>query len=68
MLKELGLPYLTWHHLRYNAGSYLLSENVPIPAISKILGHANPAITIYDLDLDGLRRLFSRFIHLSLNS
>ena len=46
MLKELGLPYLTWHHLRYNAGSYLLSEHVPIPTVSKILGHANPAITM----------------------
>ena len=46
MLKELGLPHLTWHHLRHNAGSYLLSENVPITAVSKILGHANPAITM----------------------
>jgi site-specific recombinase XerD len=46
LLKELGLPHLTWHHLRHNAGSYLLSENVPITAVSKILGHANPAITM----------------------
>ena len=34
LLKELGLPHLTWHHLRHNAGSYLLSENVPITAVS----------------------------------
>ena len=46
LLKEAGLPHLTWHHLRHNAGSYLLSENVPITAVSKILGHANPAITM----------------------
>jgi integrase len=46
LLKESGLPHLTWHHLRHNAGSYLLSENVPITAVSKILGHANPAITM----------------------
>ena len=46
MLKEAGLPHLTWHHLRHNAGSYLLSENVPITAVSKILGHSNPAITM----------------------
>ena len=46
MLKEAGLPHFTWHHLRHNAGSYLLSENVPITAVSKILGHANPAITM----------------------
>ena len=46
MLEEAGLPHLTWHHLRHNAGSYLLSENVPITAVSKILGHANPAVTM----------------------
>jgi len=46
LLKEAGLAHLTWHHLRHNAGSYLLSENVPITAVSKILGHANPAITM----------------------
>jgi len=46
MLEEAGLPHLTWHHLRHNAGSYLLSENVPITAVSKILGHSNPAITM----------------------
>jgi len=46
LLKEAELPHLTWHHLRHNAGSYLLSENVPITAVSKILGHANPAVTM----------------------
>lgn len=46
MLKAAGLPRLSWHHLRHNCGSYLLSENVPITMVSKILGHANPAITM----------------------
>ena len=46
MLVDAGIPRLTWHHLRYNCGSYLLSENVPITMVSKILGHANPAITM----------------------
>ena len=46
LLNEAGLPQLTWHHLRHNCGSYLLSENVPITMVSKILGHANPAITM----------------------
>ena len=46
LLKEAGLPHQIWHHLRHYAGSYLLSENVPITAVSKILGHANPAITM----------------------
>jgi integrase len=46
ILEEAGLPHLTWHHLHYNAESYLLSEHVPITAVSKILGHANPATTL----------------------
>ena len=46
LLKEARLRHLTWHHLRYNAGSYLLSEHVPITVVSKILGHANPAVTM----------------------
>ena len=46
LLNEAGLPQLTWHHLRHNAGSYLLSESVPYTAVSKILGHANPSVTM----------------------
>ena len=67
LLKEAGLPHLTWHHLRYNAGSYLLSENVPITAVSKILGHANPAITMsiyaHELreDLEQVREAMAKF-------
>ena len=67
LLKELGLPHLTWHHLRHNAGSYLLSENVPITAVSKILGHANPAITMgiyaHELreDLEQVRMAMAKF-------
>jgi integrase len=37
---------LTFHDLRHNCGSYLLSEHVPITMVSKILGHANVAITL----------------------
>tara|TARA_B100002003_G_scaffold77448_1_gene72432 strand:- start:108 stop:458 length:351 start_codon:yes stop_codon:yes gene_type:complete len=67
LLKELGLPHLTWHHLRHNAGSYLLSENVPITQVSKILGHANPAITMgiyaHELreDLEQVREAMAKF-------
>ena len=67
LLKEIGLPHLTWHHLRHNAGSYLLSENVPITAVSKILGHANPAITMgiyaHELreDLEQVRMAMAKF-------
>ena len=45
MLLEAGLPHLTWHHLRHNAGSYLLSERVPLTVVSKVLGHKSTAIT-----------------------
>ena len=34
------------HDLRHNCGSYLLSEGVPITTVSKILGHADPSITL----------------------
>ena len=67
LLKELRLPHLTWHHLRHNAGSYLLSENVPITAVSKILAHANPAITMsiyaHELreDLEQVRVAMAKF-------
>ena len=37
---------LTFHHLRHNCGSYLLSENVPVTNVSQILGHASPSITM----------------------
>jgi integrase len=40
-----GTP-VTIYFAQNNAGSYLLSENAPITLVSKILGHANPAITM----------------------
>ena len=42
-----GVPSsLTFHDLRHNYGSYLLSESVPITTVSKMMGHGNPAITL----------------------
>ena len=67
LLVRVGLPHLSWHHLRYNCGSYLLSERVPITMVSKILGHANPAITMaiyaYELEEDAeqVRTAMARF-------
>jgi integrase len=44
--ERAGLPQsLTFHNLRHNFGSHLLSLGVPITTISKMLGHANPGIT-----------------------
>ena len=36
---------LTFHTLRHCAASLLLNQKVPLPIVSRFLGHANPAIT-----------------------
>ena len=41
----LDLPHLTFHGLRHEHASLLLSAGVPITAVSKRLGHASAAIT-----------------------
>lgn len=43
---RLGLPHLTPHGLRHLSASLLLSQGLPIPDVSRRLGHANPAITM----------------------
>jgi len=54
-LKVAGLPSITFHQLRHGAASYLFSQRVPIPVVSKYLGHANPSITlsVYSHMIDG---------------
>lgn len=55
-LRRAGLPEsLTPHGLRHGAASLLLNQNVPIPVVSRYLGHANPGITmkIYAHQIDG---------------
>ena len=46
---------LTFHQLRHGAASLLLNQNVPVPVVSKYLGHANPGITmkVYAHMIDG---------------
>ncbi len=46
MLERAGLPPITFHQLRHGAASFLLSQGVPIPVVSRYLGHANPSITL----------------------
>ena len=43
---KAGLRGMSLHSLRHGHASQLLSEGVPIPTVSKRLGHANPAITL----------------------
>jgi predicted ATPase len=46
LLARAGVPVAyRLHDLRHTAGSHLLAEGVPLPEVSQILGHANPAIT-----------------------
>jgi integrase len=40
------LPKIRWHDLRHVAASALIVEGASVPYLSRILGHANPAITL----------------------
>lgn len=45
-LATAQLPTLTWHDLRHVAASALIGEGASVAYISRLLGHANPAITL----------------------
>jgi integrase len=46
LARKLGFPKgVSLHTLRHTHGSYLLSLGVPLPTVSKRLGHANTHIT-----------------------
>ena len=56
LCKKLGLPKgASLHTLRHTHGSHLLAAGVPLPDVSKRLGHADPHVTatIYAHALDG---------------
>jgi integrase len=56
LVAKAGLPQsLTFHKLRHGAASLLLNQNVPIPVVSRYLGHANPGVTmrVYAHMIDG---------------
>src|SRR5579862_3417955 len=40
------LPKIRWHDLRHLAASALIAEGASIPYLSRVLGHASPAITL----------------------
>ena len=57
ILVNAGLPReTTFHALRHGAASLLLGQNVPIPVVSKYLGHSNPSTTmrVYAHMIDGM--------------
>lgn len=56
-LRRAGLPEsLTYHKLRHGAASLMLGQNVPVPVVSRYLGHSNPSITmrVYAHMIDGM--------------
>ena len=54
VLKRTELPPIRFHDLRHTAATLMLTNNVPLVTVSKILGHSSPAITatIYAHALD----------------
>ncbi len=55
-LRDAGLDErLHYHDLRHCAASLLLNQNVPVPIVSRYLGHANPSVTlkVYAHIIDG---------------
>ena len=58
LLAEAGLPAeVRFHDLRHTAGTLALKRGLPIPSVSKMLGHSNPAMTLkrYAHVLDDMR-------------
>lgn len=40
-----GLKGVLLHSLRHSYGSYLLSKGVPLPTVSKLMGHSSTRVT-----------------------
>ncbi len=58
LLKEAGLPAdVRFHDLRHTAGTLALRQGVPLHAVSRMLGHSDPAMTLrrYAHVLDDMR-------------
>ena len=56
-LRKAGLSdSIHFHDLRHGAASLLLGQNVPIPVVSRYLGHSNPSTTmrVYAHMIDGM--------------
>jgi integrase len=45
-LERSGLPHLTWHDLRHVAASMMIAQGASVAYLSRVLGHASPAITL----------------------
>lgn len=45
LARKLGMPGVSLHTLRHSHGSQLLSKGVPLPTVSKRLGHSSVRVT-----------------------
>ena len=46
-LEKAGLPAgVRFHDLRHTAGTLALRQGMPLHAVSKMLGHSDPAMTL----------------------
>lgn len=46
LLKKIGLKQRGFHHTRHTYATIALGAGVPVPVVSKILGHSKPSITL----------------------
>lgn len=46
LLKNLGLPNVTWHHLRTSYCTLLLKNDFSPKAVSKLMGHSKEILTV----------------------
>lgn len=45
-MRKAGIPDASLHALRHTHASHLISRGMPVPAVSKRLGHTDPALTM----------------------
>lgn len=46
VLANADLPDIRFHDLRHTAATLMISNGIPVVTVSKILGHANPSVTM----------------------
>jgi integrase len=69
-LRTAGLDEsLTFHQLRHGTATLLLNQNIPVPIVSRYLGHANPGITmkVYAHLIDGTSSMAAQGIDEALH-
>ena len=68
ILQKTGLPEIRFHDLRHTAASIMLSRNIPVFTVSRILGHAKPSITldVYGHLIPGAQEFAARTMDLAL--